>query len=384
MKTQKREGRTTVSVVVPCFNEEKTLKKCVERVLAIADSSLSPEIIIVDDCSADQSLAIAKSLQAGHSEIKVLSHDKNQGKGAALRTGFKEASGDFIAVQDADLEYDPSDLKKLLDPLISGDADVVFGSRFLSNGSHQVVSFWHYMGNRFLTFMSNMFTDLNLTDMETCYKVFRRDIIQQIEIEENRFGFEPEIVAKLSQQGIRIFEMGISYCGRTYADGKKIGVKDGFRALYSIFRYNAPSAPIPARLMLYFFTGGVSAVLNLLVFLGMFYNGGGIEGSALTAFSIAAIVNYFLCTLILLRRKYRNRIRETACYILVAGLAAVLDLWITKFLFVSGAGPFLSKIGAGSLSLTFNFITIYFFVCSEPASSTWRVPEVLHGKADEV
>ena len=209
-----KQGRVTkFSIVIPCFNEEKTLKVCVERVMKIADESLFLEIIIVDDCSSDGSLSVARELESKHSEILVLHHEKNQGKGAALRTGFQKAIGDFVAVQDADLEYDPMDLKRLLVPLINGDADVVFGSRFLSYGVHRVLYFWHYLGNRFLTFMSNMFTDLNLTDMETCYKVFRREVIQGIQIRENRFGFEPEIVAKVAQMRLRIFEMGISYYG---------------------------------------------------------------------------------------------------------------------------------------------------------------------------
>jgi dolichol-phosphate mannosyltransferase len=301
-----KQGRVTkFSIVIPCFNEEKTLKVCVKRVMKIADESLFLEIIIVDDCSSDGSLSVARELESKHSEILVLHHEKNQGKGAALRTGFQKATGDFVAVQDADLEYDPMDLKRLLVPLINGDADVVFGSRFLSYGVHRVLYFWHYLGNRFLTFMSNMFTDLNLTDMETCYKVFRREVIQGIQIRENRFGFEPEIVAKVAQMRLRIFEMGISYYGRTYVEGKKIGVKDGFRALYCIFRYNAHKAPIPIQFLLYLFIGGLAAVVNLFVFLGMFSAGLSVTISAPTAFIAAAIVNYLLCIFILFRRTVR-------------------------------------------------------------------------------
>jgi glycosyltransferase involved in cell wall biosynthesis len=178
-----------------------------------------------------------------------LHHDYNRGKGAALRTGFQHATGNFVAVQDADLEYDPQDLKRLLGPLRDGVADAVFGSRFLSHGAHRVLYFWHYLGNALLTFLSNMLTDLNLTDMETCYKVFRRDVIQSITIEEDRFGVEPELVAKVAQQRLRIYEMGISYYGRTYEEGKKIGIKDGFRALYCIFHYNAHRAPLPIQFL---------------------------------------------------------------------------------------------------------------------------------------
>ncbi len=237
------------SIVVPCFNEEKTLRKCIEKVLEIADETLSLELIIVDDCSKDRSLIIARELEDEYPQITVLNHTKNQGKGAALRTGFQKATGDFVAVQDADLEYNPMEFKKLLVPLINNQADVECGSRFLSAGYHRVLYFWHYVGNRILTFLSNMFTDLNLTDMETCYKVFRREIIQSIQIKENRFGFEPEIVAKVAHMRLRIFEIGISYFARTYEEGKKIGIKDGVRALYCIFRYNAHWAPLPVQFL---------------------------------------------------------------------------------------------------------------------------------------
>jgi hypothetical protein len=193
-------SRVTLSLVIPCYNEEKTLEACIDKVLAIADDTLDLELIIVDDCSKDRSLEVAQSLKSRIPNLVVLHHEKNQGKGAALRTGFTHATGHFVAVQDADLEYDPMDLKRLLIPLRNGEADVVLGSRFLSLGYHRVLYFWHSLGNRFLTLLSNMLTDLNLTDMETCYKVFRRDVIQSIDIEENRFGFEPEVVAKIAQR----------------------------------------------------------------------------------------------------------------------------------------------------------------------------------------
>ena len=234
---------STLSIVVPCYNEEKTLLTCINRVLAIKDDDLMLEIIIVDDCSTDGSLIIAKELESTHPEVKVVEHPVNKGKGAALRTGFSQANGDFVAIQDADLEYDPMDLRRLIRPLLAGRADVVIGSRFLSYGEHRVLYFWHYLGNRFLTFLSNMFTDLNLTDMESCYKIFNKRIIDKVAIQEDRFGFEPEIIAHIAHMGVSIYEMGISYHGRTYSEGKKIGVKDGLRALYCIIRYNAYRAP---------------------------------------------------------------------------------------------------------------------------------------------
>jgi len=364
------------SVVIPCFNEEKTLRKCVEKVLEISDESLPLEIIIVDDCSSDGSLEIAKELEDKHAEITVLTHEENQGKGAALRTGFQKATGDFVAVQDADLEYDPMEFKKLLVPLINDDADVVLGSRFLSGGVHRVLYFWHSLGNRFLTLISNMFTDLNLTDMETCYKVFKREVIQGIEIKEDRFGFEPEIVAKVAAMRLRIFEMGISYYGRTYEEGKKIGARDGLRAIYCIFRYNAHSAPLPVQFLFYLFIGGFAAIVNVLAFLGMLAAGLTVNISAPTAFILAAIVNYFLCISLLFRHKARwNTIGEQITYWLVVGLVCILDFGATRLFLLSGLGPGISKILASMIGLILNFSGRRFFVFSEPSSGPWKPQE---------
>ena len=363
-----------LSVVIPCFNEEKTLRKCIEKVLDISDASLFIEIIIVDDCSTDQSLSIARQLEAKFSQITVLEHERNQGKGAALRNGFQKVTGNFVAVQDADLEYNPMELKRLLVPLVNKKADVVIGSRFLSTGSHRVLYFWHYLGNRFLTFVSNMFTDLNLTDMETCYKVFRRDVIQNVDIRENRFGFEPEIVAKVAHMRLRIFEMGISYYGRTYAEGKKIGIKDGFRALYCIFRYNAHRAPIPIQFILYTLIGGASAVVNYFFFLGLMSSGLSILLSAPIAFVVAAAVNYLFCILILFRHKAKwNSITEGLTYVLVVALVGILDLLITNSLFITGSSLSISKISATGLGLVLNFLGRRFFVFAEPSSGPWRL-----------
>lgn len=224
-----------LSVVIPCYNEAETILDLVNRVNAINISDL--EIIVVDDASNDGTTELLTAKVKPLIE-KIIYHEKNLGKGAALRSGFKEATGDVIVVQDADLEYDPRNIPVMMKLIEDGKADVVYGSRFMGGSPHRVLYFWHYMGNKFLTLLSNMLTNLNLTDMETCYKMFRRNIIETIEIEENRFGFEPEITSKLARRNNRIYEMGISYFGRTYAEGKKIGWKDGFRAIYAILKYN--------------------------------------------------------------------------------------------------------------------------------------------------
>jgi glycosyltransferase involved in cell wall biosynthesis len=224
-----------LSVVIPCYNESKTIRMIVERVRAapVADK----EIIIVDDCSRDGTRDLLRT-QIAPLVDRIIYHEVNQGKGAALRTGFAAATGDIVIVQDADLEYDPNEYPRLLQPIIDGEADVVFGSRFQGGQPHRVVYFWHMIGNKFLTLSSNMCTNLNLTDMETCYKVFRREVLQKITIEEDRFGFEPEITAKVAKLGVPIYEVGIGYYGRTYAEGKKIGWRDGFRALWAVLKYN--------------------------------------------------------------------------------------------------------------------------------------------------
>jgi glycosyltransferase involved in cell wall biosynthesis len=223
-----------LSVVMPVYNEKATLQEVVARVLAVP---LEIELICVDDGSTDGSREILSELQGRHPQVRMQLQPKNMGKGAALRRGIQESTGDFVIIQDADLEYDPSDYPALLRPLLEGKADVVYGSRFLGSGPHRVLYFWHSVGNWILTLLSNALTNMNMSDMETCYKVFRREILQAIPIEENRFGFEPEITVKIAKRRLRVYEVGISYWGRTYEEGKKIGWKDGFRALWCLVKY---------------------------------------------------------------------------------------------------------------------------------------------------
>jgi glycosyltransferase involved in cell wall biosynthesis len=235
LKSMKRVVPQSLSIVIPCYNERDTIEELIDAVLAAPVER--PEIIVVDDCSRDGTREVLQ--QKVESRVaKVIYHERNRGKGAALRTGFSAATGDIVLVQDADLEYDPRDYARLLAPIFEGRADVVFGSRFAGGESHRVLYFWHSVVNRLLTLLSNMLTDLNLTDMEVCYKAFRREILQQITVEEDRFGFEPEITAKVAKLRCRIFEVGISYAGRTYAEGKKIGWRDGARAVWCIQKYN--------------------------------------------------------------------------------------------------------------------------------------------------
>jgi glycosyltransferase involved in cell wall biosynthesis len=226
-----------LTVVIPVYNEEDTIEEIVQRVRAApVGDGIELEILMIDDCSSDGSHAKLRALEAP--DLRVFHHEVNRGKGAALQTGFSNATGDIVLIQDADLEYDPREYPRLLQPILDGKADVVYGSRFAGGDSHRVLYYWHSVGNRFLTEMSNMMSNLNLTDMETCYKVFRREIVDRLQLEEQRFGIEPEITAKVAKMGCRIYEVGISYAGRTYDEGKKIGWKDGVRALYCIAKYN--------------------------------------------------------------------------------------------------------------------------------------------------
>lgn len=362
----------TLSLVIPCYNEERTLERCVERVLAIADDQLKLELIIVDDASTDNSVAVAQKLTDLHPNIRLLQHERNQGKGAALRTGFAQATGDFVGVQDADLEYDPRDLRRLIIPLSEKRADVVFGSRFLYAGERRVLYFWHSQMNRSLTFLSNMFSDLGLTDMETCYKIFRREVIQSIRIEEDRFGFEPEIVAKVGELRCRVYEAPISYHGRTYAEGKKINWKDGLRALYCILHYGAHRAPLPMQLLVYLFIGGTAALFNLLLFL-LLLPSLSVAPAALIAFYAAAGVNYWLCIHLLFKKNIRWQTwTELLVYAASVTGIALVDVVTTMSLMGLGLGAAGAKLLASGLGLFLNFVARRFLVFPESRPEDWR------------
>ncbi len=290
----------TLSIIVPCYNEEKTLKMVVRKLIQTDINIPQKEIVIVDDHSTDSSLSIAKNLASQYDIIKVYSHDVNRGKGAALKTGFTKCSGDVIVCQDADLEYNPEELNLLLEPIMKGKASVVYGSRFLTGLPHRVLSFWHSFGNKLLTFLSNTMSDLNLTDMETCYKMFTQDVIEAIELKEKRFGVEPELTAKIAslskEKRFAIYEVGISYSGRSSKEGKKIGLKDAISALRCIIKYNSAT---PAKLIKYLINGLVVAFSQLISITAIVEilnqnNKAGQIGSYAISIEISILVGLFL------------------------------------------------------------------------------------------
>ncbi len=274
-----------------------------------------------------------------HTQIRVLHHNVNQGKGAALHTGFREATGDFVAVRSADPEYDPQDLKRLIGPLLAGQADVVFGSRFLSGGEHRVLYFWHSVGNRVLTLLSNMFTDLNLTDMETCYKIFRRDVLQGIEFHEKRFGFEPEVVAKVARLRLRIYEMGIWSSGQTCRGREEDWRQGRTTGALLHLKYNMPHTPLPIQFAAYLLVGGICAIVNILIFSVLITEASPAVATSLS-FVLAAALNYWLCIVLLFRQRARwSRLGELAIYAVVVAVAGAADLTTTLTFLRAGASP---------------------------------------------
>lgn len=356
---------TKLSLIVPCYNEELTLRSIVERVLKIQKDDLKLEIVIVDDCSRDDSYRVAEELGREHPEIKLARHQVNQGKGAALRTGFLEATGDYVGIQDADMEYAPEDYYLLLEPMLAGKADVVFGSRYLRPDNRRVLYFWHTWMNKTLTTCSNMFTNLDITDMETCYKLFRREVIQEIapRLKENRFGFEPEVTAYVAEGDYRVYECAIQYNPRSYSEGKKIGWKDGLRALYCILHYGACRAPIPMQLLLYFFIGGTAALANLLCFAVMIAYSVPLLPAVIGSYVFSAAVNYILCILILFRHNACwNTAGELAAYVLTLAVMGMLDYGITCGLAAVGVGLLFAKALASVIGFFGNYLLRKYFV----------------------
>lgn len=357
-----------LSLIIPCYNEENTLETCVQRCLALCEHDVNLELVIVDDCSSDDSLVIAEKLRQDMSSrctITVLKHEVNQGKGAALRTGFTHAQGDYVAIQDADMEYNPLDYLVLLKEMRENNADVVYGSRYLRPGSRRVLYFWHTWMNRTLTFASNMFTNLDITDMETCYKLFTKKSIQEIapKLKENRFGFEPEITAYIAQHKLKIHECAITYNPRTHEEGKKIGWKDGVRALYCILHYSAHTAPLPMQILLYFFIGLSAAIANLIAFSGLLAASFSIFNAIILSFIFSALVNYYLCIKILFRHQARwSSFMEIATYALTVIVMCAIDYSVTLGLLSFGMSAIWSKAWASIVGFVGNFLLRKFFV----------------------
>ena len=359
----------TLSLVIPVYNEERTLRNIVSEVIEkIKSDEINLELVLVDDCSSDNSLKIAKEIASEFPFVKVFHHEKNQGKGAALKTGFMNATGDYIGIQDADLEYDPKDYLKLLKPLLEDKADVVYGSRYLKRDTRRILYFWHTFMNKGLTLLTNMYTNLDITDMETCYKLFKREVIQEIapNLKENRFGFEPEVTIYVSKGKYRLYECAISYNPRTFEEGKKIGAKDGLRALYCIFHYGGHVAPVPMQILLYLFIGGVSAIANILFFMIFNHYKMDLVYSVWFAFIISAMINYFLCIAILFRHKARwTTFGEIVSYIITLIIMGALDYICTYGLIFVGLSSFWSKTISSLIGVVGNFVLRKYFVFQE-------------------
>ena len=359
----------TLSLVIPCYNEENTLEGIVDEVLKLKSDELNLQLVIVDDCSKDKSREVASRLAKMHPEIKLCFHERNQGKGAALRTGFLEATGNYVGIQDADLEYNPEDYLKMIKPLDEDRADIVLGSRYLRKTDRFVLKWWHSTMNRFLTLMSNIFTDLDISDMETCYKLFRREVIQEIapKLKENRFGFEPEVVSEIARgmrfNGWRVGEVAIDYRPRTFSEGKKIGWKDGVRALYCICHYNAPSLPAPMQMVIYFFIGLAAAIVNIICFNALHALLGGVMLPVILAFLVAAAVNYLLCIAFLFRHKSRwSAGGELLAYAVTLVVMCGLDYGVTIGLMACSLTAFWAKVWSNVVGFIGNFLFRKLFV----------------------
>lgn len=364
----------TLSLIIPVYNEERTLRKIVNKVLNLQEQSylkennILLELVLVDDCSSDNSFEISKELEKEFDNIISIKHSKNQGKGAAIKTGLLKSTGDFIGIQDADEEYNPLDYIKLLQPLVENKADVCYGSRYLKQESRKVLYFWHTFMNKGLTLLTNMYTDLDITDMETCYKLFKRDVVSEIapKLKENRFGFEPEVTTYVAKGKYRVYECAISYNPRSYEEGKKIKAKDGLRALYCILHYGANTAPLPMQFLLYIFIGGLSAIVNIFSFLFLTTLSSNLFLNVAIAFIISAIVNYILCILLLFRHKARwSSFGEIVTYIITLILMGGIDYYSTLILLNIGLNNFWAKSFSSLIGLLGNFLLRKYFVFPE-------------------
>lgn len=359
-----------LTLIIPCYNEAATIRQCVDRCMALKDHGVDLELLIVDDCSRDNSVEIIKELQTQYPEITLYRHERNMGKGAALRTGFMGASREYVGIQDADMEYNPLDYLELIKPLANNEADVVYGSRYLKKSPRRVLRFWHSFMNRNLTAFSNLFTNLDITDMETCYKLFRRDAIREFapQLHEDRFGFEPEITCLVGRSGRAMYECAIDYNPRSYDEGKKIGWKDGLAALYCILHYGAPYAPGPIQFLIYFFIGAFCAVANIAGFAILAGLGLPMVAAIVIAFILAALLNYLLCLAILFRHKSRwSGPGEIASYIAVIVIMCVADLAMTLGFTWLGCAPIVSKTLATIIGFVGNFLLRKYLVFSTPA-----------------
>lgn len=355
----------TFDLIMPCYNEEKSLEKIItEKIIPLKNSckkeySLNLRLIIVDDASKDNSLQIAENLCKKYKWISVFKHSKNKGKGAALKTGLAKASGDYIGIQDADEEYNPMNYLTLLKPILDGKAEVVYGSRYLRRETRRVLSFWHTFMNKFLTLCSNMFTGLDITDMETCYKLFTKKVVSELapQLKEKRFGFEPEITSYIAQKRYKVYECAIEYTPRTYEEGKKVTYKDGFYALYCILHYGAPYAPLPMQILLYLFIGGVCAIVNLICFAIFLSCNMTLFSAILWSFLIAALLNYWLCIIILFKHKaFWNSSMELLMYLITIATMGLLDYALTWTFITVGCSNMWAKLFSIIINFIGNFI----------------------------